>query len=181
MIRDWRSGGISVPSGTFHHLAMQPRQQQAQACCALKTGCPRMGVCLPSFGGCCGASFMRTKSSACRRIVSIPFSAMYFLSASERRKRDRNFDLANLAKAASCAPRRAPRPAASHDIGLASESRGSAGPTAMLTSWPALPEPSCSGGSFRRQIPLCGSRRWRRTTTTACRSPWCPRPPGSRV
>ena len=167
-MRDWRSGGISVPSGTFHHLAMQLRQQHAQACCALKTGCPRMGVCLPSFGGCAGASFVRTKSSACRRIVSIPFSAMYFLSASERRNRDRNFDLDNLAKAASCALRRVPKPTASSGIGLASESRGSAGPGAVITSWRALPGPSCCGGSFRMQIPLRGSRRWRRTSTTAC-------------
>ena len=148
-MRDWRSGGISVPSGTFHHLAMQLRQQHAQACCALKTGCPRMGVCLPSFGGCAGASFVRTKSSACRN-------------------RDRNFDLDNLAKAASCALRRVPKPTASSGIGLASESRGSAGPGAVITSWRALPGPSCCGGSFRMQIPLRGSRRWRRTSTTAC-------------
>ena len=161
-IRDWRSGGISVPGGTFHHLAMQPRQQHAQACCALKTGCPRMGVCLPSFSGCDGASFVRTKSSACRRIVSIPFSAMYFLSDSERRNRDLNLDLPNLAKAASCAPLRML-------------------PTTIFTFWKDLPGSSCCGGFFRRQIPLCGSRRLRRTTTTACRSPSCPQPPGSRV
>ena len=28
---------------------MHSRQQVAVACCAMNTGCPRMGVCLPSF------------------------------------------------------------------------------------------------------------------------------------
>ena len=58
-MRDWRAGGISVPLGTFHHFSRQLRQQQAQACCALNTGCPRIGVCLPSFGGFAGASRVR--------------------------------------------------------------------------------------------------------------------------
>ena len=95
-MRDWRAGGIAVPLGTFHHFSRQLRQQQAQACCALNTGCPRIGVCLPSFGGLAGASRVRTKSSAWRRIVSSPLSAMYFLSASESRKRLLNFDFASL-------------------------------------------------------------------------------------
>ena len=62
-MRDWRSGGMSVPFGTFHHFERQSRQQQAQACCALNTGCPRMGVCLPSLGGFAGARRVRMKSS----------------------------------------------------------------------------------------------------------------------
>ena len=33
-----RSAGMATPRGTFHHFARQSRQQQAQACCALKTG-----------------------------------------------------------------------------------------------------------------------------------------------
>lgn len=94
-IRTWRSGGISVPLGTFHHFARQPRQQHAQACCALKTGCPRIGVCRPSFGGFAGARRVRMKSSAWRRIVSMPFSAIYRLSANERWNRDRNFERAS--------------------------------------------------------------------------------------
>ena len=102
-MRDWRSGGISVPFGTFHHFSRQLRQQHAQACCALKTGCPRIGVCLPSLGGHAGASRVRTKSLAWRLIVSIPFSAMYFLSASESRKRLLNLDFASLRNAASAA------------------------------------------------------------------------------
>ena len=100
-MRDWRSGGMAVPFGTLHHLHRHPRQHVAVACCALNTGCPRMGVCLPSFGGMAGASRVRMKSSAWRRIVSMPLSAMYFLSASESRNRERNFDFASLWNAAS--------------------------------------------------------------------------------
>jgi len=72
----WRSAGMATPRGTFHHFARQLRQQQAQACWAMKTGCPRIGVCFPSLGGFAGARRMRTKSAAWRRIVSRPFSAM---------------------------------------------------------------------------------------------------------
>ena len=43
------------------------------------------------------------KSSQWERIVSIPFSAMYFLSADERWNRLRNFDFASRANAASYA------------------------------------------------------------------------------
>ena len=42
----------------------QLRQQQAQACWAINTGCPRIGVCLPSFGMIAGASRIRMKSAA---------------------------------------------------------------------------------------------------------------------
>ena len=45
------------PRGTFHHFSMQPRQHIADPCIALKTGCPRMGVCRPSLSGSAGASF----------------------------------------------------------------------------------------------------------------------------
>ena len=81
--------------------AQASAEQQAQACCALNTGCPRIGVCFPSFGGLAGASRVRMKSSQWERIVSIPFSAMYFLSADERWKRLRKFDFDNRVKAAS--------------------------------------------------------------------------------
>ena len=96
-----RSGLIGMPRGTFHHFSRQERQQQAQACCATKTGWPRIGVCFPSFCGLAGASRMRMKSSQWRRIVSKPLSDMYFLSAAERRKRLRNFDLPSFRNAAS--------------------------------------------------------------------------------
>ena len=97
-IRACLCGGISVPFGTFHHFARQLRQQHAQACCALNTGCPRIGVCRPSFGGFAGARRVRMKSSAWRLIVSMPFSATYRLSAGERWNLARNLDLASLWK-----------------------------------------------------------------------------------
>ena len=100
-MRDWRSGGIGVPFGTFHHFSRQLRQQQAHACCALNTGWPRMGVCFPSFGGFAGARRVRTKSSQCLLIVSRPFSAMYFRSSAESWNRLRNLDLASRANALS--------------------------------------------------------------------------------
>ena len=53
-----------IPCLTRHHFSMQPRQQQAVACIALNTGCPRTGVCLPSFAGTSAESFSRTKSTA---------------------------------------------------------------------------------------------------------------------
>ena len=95
-----RSAGISTPRGTRHRFARQSRQQQAQACCALKTGCPRIGVCFPSFGGFAGARHVRMKSSQWERIVSSPLSSTYFLSASDRWNRLRNFDFASRANAA---------------------------------------------------------------------------------
>ena len=83
-MRDWRAGGIGVPFGTLHHFSMQPRQQQAQACWARNTGWPLIGVCRPSFGGVEGARRVRMKSSQWRRIVSMPFSAIYCRSSAER-------------------------------------------------------------------------------------------------
>ena len=38
----------SLPRGILCHFSRQPRQQVAVACWAIKTGCPFMGVCLPS-------------------------------------------------------------------------------------------------------------------------------------
>lgn len=67
-----RSGESSTPRGTLHHLFRHPRQQVAVACCAVKTGCPRIGVWRPSFGGQAGASRCRTKSSAWQRRTSRP-------------------------------------------------------------------------------------------------------------
>ena len=67
-----RSGESSTPRGTLHHLFRHPRQQVAVACCAVKTGCPRIGVWRPSFSGQAGASRCRTKSSAWRRRASRP-------------------------------------------------------------------------------------------------------------
>ena len=55
------------------------------------------GVCLPSFGITAGASRLAMKSSACRRMVGKPFSAMYSLSFLVRWNRLRKSDLASLA------------------------------------------------------------------------------------
>ena len=52
-----------TPRPTLHHFSIQPRQQQAVACIALNTGCPRIGVCRPSFAGTAAESFARTKSA----------------------------------------------------------------------------------------------------------------------
>ena len=41
------------------HFARHPRQQVAVACCATKIGCPRIGVCRPSFCGWASASHRR--------------------------------------------------------------------------------------------------------------------------
>ena len=60
-----------------------------------------MGVCLPSFGGFAGARRVRMKSAAWLRIVAMPLSAIYFLSAAESLNRDRNFDLESFANASS--------------------------------------------------------------------------------
>ncbi len=56
----------SRPFGKWCHFSMQPRQQQAVACWAIKTGWPRIGVCLPSFAGSAGATLSRIKSQAWR-------------------------------------------------------------------------------------------------------------------
>ena len=39
-----------LPAGIWCHLKKQPRQQQPVACWAMNTGCPLIGVCLPSLG-----------------------------------------------------------------------------------------------------------------------------------
>ena len=54
----------SRPGGMPCHLARHPRQQQAVVCWAIKTGCPRIGVCRPSLGITAGARRVRTKSAA---------------------------------------------------------------------------------------------------------------------
>ena len=87
--------------GTFHHFSIQPRQHIAEPCIALKTGCPRMGVWRPSFSGSAGASFVRTKSSACRRSVSSPMRSMYAKSSAVSRNRLRNLDFASRSNASA--------------------------------------------------------------------------------
>lgn len=91
----------STPFGTRYHLFRQPLQQQAQACWATNTGCPLMGVCLPSLGITAGASLARTKSAACARTASNPFSAIYRLSLSVRWNLARNEDFCRRSSASS--------------------------------------------------------------------------------
>ncbi len=85
----------STPFGTRYHLFRQPRQQHAHACCAINTGWPCIGVCLPSFGITAGVKRCLTKSYACRRIVSMP------LSFSVNEKLERNFEVFNFCNASS--------------------------------------------------------------------------------
>jgi hypothetical protein len=72
------------------HFSMQPRQHVAVACCAMNTGCPRHGVCLPSLDGWAGPRRFAMKSRACSRIVGSPFWRRYSRSAKPSRNRRRN-------------------------------------------------------------------------------------------
>ena len=54
----------SLPGRILCHLYMHPLQHVAVACCAMNTGCPRIGVCFPSLGITAGASLFAIKSSA---------------------------------------------------------------------------------------------------------------------
>ena len=90
------TGVSSTFFGILYHLLRQPRQQHAVACCAINTGCPRIGVCLPSFAINDGASLSRTKSHACERTVSIPLFFTYSLSFSFSLKLLLNFDFSTL-------------------------------------------------------------------------------------
>src|SRR3546814_1045409 len=58
----WRCSAASSrrPAGMPCHLARQLRQHVAVACWAIKTGWPRIGVCLPSLTGSAGASRFST-------------------------------------------------------------------------------------------------------------------------
>ena len=75
--KEYRRQGIGA-------LLLTAAQQQAQACWATNTGCPRIGVCLPSFLGNAGASRLATKSSAWCRITCSPFCSIYALSSWDR-------------------------------------------------------------------------------------------------
>ena len=55
--------------------AQASAEQQAQACYALNTGWPRIGVCRPSFGGLASVRRVRMKSSQRERIVSARYTA----------------------------------------------------------------------------------------------------------
>src|SRR3569623_290314 len=91
----------ALPFSMPCHFCRQLRQQVAVACCATNTGCPRNGVCLPSFGGSAGASRLAINSRACAATVGKPFAARYSVSAFARRKRRRNAECAKAANTRS--------------------------------------------------------------------------------
>ena len=85
-----------LPFGIPCHFSRQPLQHVPVACWPRNMGCPcgapRMGVCFPSFFGSAAESRFSTICAAWSRMVSMPFSRMYALSASCSRNRMRNFD-----------------------------------------------------------------------------------------
>ena len=94
-----RSSCVSMCFGSILcHLYRQFLQQVAVACCAMKTGCPRIGVCLPSLKVIGSAKFLLTKSIVCDLILSIPFVLMYSISFSFKWKELLNLELFNLSK-----------------------------------------------------------------------------------
>jgi hypothetical protein len=80
------------------HFARQPRQQVAVACCAMNTGCPLKGVCLPSFRGLAAPNRFTSRSSASGRTALRPFLSRYLNSCGCSRNRRRNGDLARSSK-----------------------------------------------------------------------------------
>src|SRR5438270_3403339 len=82
-------------------LARHEREQVAVACCDTSTGCPRIGVCRPSFAGSAGASRFAMKSRAWDRTTSIPRSLRYPRSLKLSLKRERNADRASLSNTLS--------------------------------------------------------------------------------
>ena len=73
-------------------LSCEPRPARCGACCAMKTGCPLIGVCLTSFFGSRSAILVLMKPMACCRIVSIPLSWIYCRSSLESLNLDLNAD-----------------------------------------------------------------------------------------
>jgi hypothetical protein len=93
------SGGRSAwPFPMPCHFARQPRQHVAVACCAMNTGCPLKGVCLPSFRGLASPNRFRSRPSASARTAFRPFLSRYLNSCGRSRKRRRNGDLARSSK-----------------------------------------------------------------------------------
>jgi len=83
------------------HFAKHPRQHVAVACCAMKTGCPRIGVCFPSFAGAAGASRWAMNVAACSSTTALPFVIKYARSFGPSAKRRLNGDCANTSKSSS--------------------------------------------------------------------------------
>jgi hypothetical protein len=80
------------------HFARQPRQQVAVACCAMNTGCPLKGVCLPSFAGFAAPSRFDTRSAASARTPWRPFLSRFRKSSERSRNRRRKGDFSRSRK-----------------------------------------------------------------------------------
>lgn len=70
----------ALPFSNPCHFWIYFRQQVAVACWAMKTGCPLIGVCFPSFLGYSGATLEFMKSLVCFLIISMPLFSIYCLS-----------------------------------------------------------------------------------------------------
>ncbi len=94
-----RSASVTArPTGIPCHLARHIRQQVAVACWAVNTGCPRIGVYLPSFAISAGNRRFDSRFRAWCMTLSIHFSVTYARSFSFSLKRLRNFDWASRSK-----------------------------------------------------------------------------------
>ena len=89
------------PRGIWCHFCRQPRQHVAVACWATKIGCPRIGVCRPSFFGSAGASRSTMNCRPCSKTTGSVFSARYARSFTPSRNRLRNLLLARAVKRSS--------------------------------------------------------------------------------
>jgi hypothetical protein len=83
------------------HFARQPLQHVAVACCAMNTGCPLNGVCLPSLRGFAAPNRFDTRSAASASTALSPFLSRYRSSAARSPKRWRNGDFARSRKSRS--------------------------------------------------------------------------------
>jgi hypothetical protein len=88
-----------LPFSIRCHLYRHPRQQVAVAYWAMNTGCPLLGVCLPSFLGTAGANRVVMKSIAWDRMVSMLLEWMYSRSLSVNLNRERNLDFLRAVRA----------------------------------------------------------------------------------
>jgi hypothetical protein len=79
-------------------FARQPRQHVAVACCAMNTGCPLKGVCLPSFPGFAALSRFDMRSAASARTPWRPFLSRFRNSSGRSRNRRRKGDFSRSRK-----------------------------------------------------------------------------------
>jgi hypothetical protein len=74
------------------HFARQPRQHVAVACCAMNTGCPLKGVCLPSLTGLAAPKrFDRKSSASASTAIRLPVEIPKFLRTQPEASTERRF------------------------------------------------------------------------------------------